>query len=218
MLDNFLAGESAGAIATRILIVEDDPEQAAELKNLLQKMAFRCRLPKTRRPGSVIISDVRAGFVISGSDSSRPERLWEICERMKQWNDAVPVLVLTEITLDAPATWRLAVVPTDISLDGTTSAFLFKEPDQRYRQVWERTHWEVRRATTTVDYAAAGWRNSNSVRTQGRTMAAPRLRGSAGRTVSPARTRGKGPASDPDWLPETSCGRLRSQGTLWRSF
>jgi hypothetical protein len=41
MLDQFAAGESAGAIAHRILVVENDADQAADLRNLLREQGWR---------------------------------------------------------------------------------------------------------------------------------------------------------------------------------
>ena len=98
MLDEFAAGESAGAIAHRILVVEHDGDQAAELRNLLQQHGFQVQTAKDGGQAHSALQMYKPDFVIM--ELLLPgETGFEICDRFKQRNAQIPVLVLTEITL-----------------------------------------------------------------------------------------------------------------------
>lgn len=86
------------AIANFILVVEDDEEEAAFLKDFLEKRKFRVTIAKDggqaqatfvmRKPDLVILDLILPG-----------ESGFEVCVRMKQANSTIPVLVLSAIDL-----------------------------------------------------------------------------------------------------------------------
>ncbi|MEX0715400.1 MAG: response regulator [Planctomycetaceae bacterium] len=87
-----------GQLACRILLIEDDPEQAAALKDALARHHYAVSIARdggqaqaafTMRQPDVVILDL----MLPGESG------FEICERLKQTNDAVPILVLTVIDL-----------------------------------------------------------------------------------------------------------------------
>jgi len=173
MLDNFLAGESAGAIATRILIVEDDPEQAAELKNLLQENGFQVQTAKDGGQAQSSFQMYKPDFVIL--DLILPGQSgFEICERMKQWNDAVPVLVLTEITLDDARCLAKRVGADGYLTKPYNSAFLLSHIHEIAQEVWERTHLGTSAGDNRIRFRCrCGKKFKLSQRHRGRAMTCP---------------------------------------------
>ena len=173
MLDNFLAGESAGAIATRILIVEDDPEQAAELKNLLQENGFQVQTAKDGGQAQSSFQMYKPDFVIL--DLILPGQSgFEICERMKQWNNAVPVLVLTEITLDDARSLATRVGADGYLTKPYNPAFLLSQINEIAQEVWERTHLGNAVSDDRIRFRCrCGKKFKLSQRHRGRTMTCP---------------------------------------------
>ena len=66
MLDQFAAGESAGAIAHRILVIENDADQAAELRDLLQEHGFQVQTAKDGGQAHSALQMYKPDFVITG--------------------------------------------------------------------------------------------------------------------------------------------------------
>ncbi|MHC4880319.1 MAG: response regulator transcription factor [Planctomycetota bacterium] len=174
MLDQFLAGESAGAIATRILVVEDDADQAAQLRDLLQENGYQVRTAKDGGQAHSSFQMYKPDFVILDLILPGGESGFEICERMKQWNEAVPVLVLTEITLD-----DARGLATRVGADGYMTkpydpAFLLSQITEIAQEVWERTHLGQSGAKDRVRFQCrCGKKFKLSQRHRGRTMTCP---------------------------------------------
>jgi DNA-binding response OmpR family regulator len=136
---DLMAVDSPGAIAHRILVVEDDAETAGWLKSLLEEHGFRVTIAKDGGQAQSSFVMHRPDFVIL--DLILPgESGFEICERLKQTDEGVPIMVLSAIDmLDSRA------LAERVGADG----YLIKpvDPDEllmRIReivqQVWERTH------------------------------------------------------------------------------
>lgn len=130
---------SSRAIANRILLVEDEKETAEFLKELLESKGYRVVVAKDggqahsafamHKPDLVILDLILPG-----------ESGFEICERMKQNEAAVPVLILSAIEL--PDARRLA---TRVGADAyMTKPFdpneLLAEITRVAEEVWEKTH------------------------------------------------------------------------------
>lgn len=101
--DRMATDESArlkpsGAVAHQILIVEDEPEFAASLKSLLESKGFRVAIAKDGGQAQTTFVMFKPDFVLL--DVILPgESGFEICERLKQTNDSIPVVILSAIQL-----------------------------------------------------------------------------------------------------------------------
>ena len=87
------------ALAHQILVVEDDPDTAAFMKELLEKFRYRVTIAKDGGQAHSSFVMHRPDFVIL--DLILPgESGFEICSRMKQSDKTVPVLILSVIDMD----------------------------------------------------------------------------------------------------------------------
>lgn len=164
---------AAGAVAHQILLVEDDQESATFLKDYLQRRGFRVAVAKDggqahstfvmRKPDFVIVDLILPG-----------ESGFEICERMKQTDDSVPVLVLSVI--DMPDARDLA---DRVGADG----YLTKpvEPDQLIEsiraiseRVWQQTHTDRPKQEKRIRFTCrCGKRFKVSPMHRGKTLTCP---------------------------------------------
>lgn len=93
-----MAGTTAGATAHRILLVEDDPESAEVLRSILEHNGCRVTVATDggqaqsafvmRKPDFVILDLILPG-----------ESGYEICERFKQTDETIPVLIVSAIDM-----------------------------------------------------------------------------------------------------------------------
>jgi two-component system, OmpR family, response regulator len=127
------------AIANFILLVEDDEEEAAFLKDFLEKRKYRVTIAKDGGQAQATFVMRKPDFVIL--DLILPgESGFEVCVRMKQANSTIPILMLTAI--DLPEARALA---DRVGADGyLTKPFDPDELIQRIQQVavrtWEKAH------------------------------------------------------------------------------
>ena len=90
---------STRAIAHQILLVEDDEDTATFIKELLEKFRYRVTVAKDGGQAHSTFVMHKPDFVIL--DLILPgESGFEICERMKQSDESVPVLILSAIEMD----------------------------------------------------------------------------------------------------------------------
>jgi len=173
MLDEFAAGETAGAIAHRILVVEDDPPQAAQLRNLLQEHGYLVQLAKDGGQAQSGFQMYKPDFVIL--DLILPGQSgFEICERMKQWNESVPVLILTEITLDDARKLAERVGADGYMTKPYTPSVLIGQIQEIAQVVWDRTHLKQPHDAGRVRFLCrCGKRFKVSSRHRGRTLTCP---------------------------------------------
>lgn len=130
---------STRAIANQILLVDDEKDTTAFLKELLESKGYRVIVAKDggqahsafamHKPDLVILDLILPG-----------ESGFEICERMKQMESGVPILVLSAIEL--PDAKSLA---KRVGADGyLTKPFdpneLLEEIVRVAESVWEKTH------------------------------------------------------------------------------
>lgn len=124
-----------------VMVVEDDPDSAEVLKAALEHEGFKVRLAKDGGQAQATFVMQKPDFVIL--DLILPgESGFEICERLKHTDDAIPVLIVTGI--DLPESRELA---RKVGADGyLTKPFKPAELVARMREiaskVWERTHSE----------------------------------------------------------------------------
>lgn len=124
-----------------IMVVEDDAESADLLKSILERQGFKVRIAKDGGQAQATFVMQKPDFVIL--DLILPgESGFEICERLKHTDDAVPVLIVTAIDLDEARELALKV-----GADGyMTKPYQPDELIARIREiankVWEKTHLE----------------------------------------------------------------------------
>ena len=131
-----------GAIAHRVLIVEDDQDNAESLKQLLQKHGFEVLTARDAGQAHSTIAMRGPDFVILDLILSG-ESGFEVCERIKHGNAELPVLVLSVI--DMPDARNLAA---RVGADG----YLTKpvERDELLAKIaeiaqerWEKSHLDA---------------------------------------------------------------------------
>lgn len=130
---------SSRAIANSILLVEDERDTADFLKELLESKGYRVVVAKDGGQAHSAFAMHKPDFVIM--DLILPgESGFEICERMKQKESGIPVLILSAIEL--PDARSLA---KRVGADGyLTKPFdpneLLEEITNIAERVWEQTH------------------------------------------------------------------------------
>jgi DNA-binding response OmpR family regulator len=161
------------AIANFILLVEDDEEEAAFLKDFLEKRKFRVTIAKDGGQAQATFVMRKPDFVIL--DLILPgESGFEVCVRMKQANATIPVLVLTAI--DLPEARALADrVGAD---DYLTKPF---DPDELVKRIqdvaqrsWEKTHNDQGKEDKRIRFACrCGKRFKVSPQHRGKMISCP---------------------------------------------
>jgi two-component system, OmpR family, response regulator len=161
------------AIANFILLVEDDEEEAAFLKDFLEKRKYRVTIAKDGGQAQATFVMRKPDFVIL--DLILPgESGFEVCVRMKQANSSIPVMVLTAI--DLPEARALADrVGAD---DYLTKPFDPEELQRRIQTValrtWERSHNEQGRDEKRIRFACrCGKRFKVSPQHRGKMISCP---------------------------------------------
>ena len=88
------------AIVNRILVVEDDRDEAEFLKTFLQQRKFTVEIARDAGQAQSAFTMHLPDFVIC--DVILPNNVsgFEVCERMKRNDSAVPVLMLSAIDMD----------------------------------------------------------------------------------------------------------------------
>lgn len=173
MLDPLVAGEAANAIAHRILVVENDQPQAAELKNLLQEHGFQVQIAKDGGQAHSSFQMYKPDFVILAL-MIPGETGFEICERMKQKNDTVPILVLTEIDFEDARKLARRVGADGYMTKPYAAAMLVSQISEIAQSVWERTHLKEPNDQGRVRFnCRCGKKFKVSDRHRGRTLTCP---------------------------------------------
>ncbi len=88
-----------GAIIHRVLIVEDDPDEREFLKGFLTRKRYDVDVARDGGQAHSAFTMHQPDFVILDLILAR-ESGFEVCERMKQINQNIPILILTAIDMD----------------------------------------------------------------------------------------------------------------------
>jgi DNA-binding response OmpR family regulator len=128
-----------GSIAHQILVVEDDVDTAEFLKVLLEEHGYRVTIAKDggqaqssfvmRKPDFVILDLILPG-----------ESGFEICERMKQWEKNVPIIVLTGIDSEESRDLATRVGADDYLTKPFDTELLLEKIPYIAQKVWEKSH------------------------------------------------------------------------------
>lgn len=137
------------AVVHQILLVEDDVNNAAALKSLLESHRYQVTVARDGGQAHAAFVMRKPDFVILDVMLPGAETGFEICERFKQSEKSVPVLFLTAIDLDDARELALRV-----GCDGyLTKPFEPRELlaliPQIADRVWMQTHGQVPAAAET---------------------------------------------------------------------
>jgi two-component system OmpR family response regulator len=156
-----------------VLIVEDDPEAAEFMKGQLERHHVKVRIAKDGGQAQATFSMHKPDFVIL--DLILPgESGFEICERFKSADAAVPVLVVSE--MDREDSRELAQrVGADgyltKPLDPQSLVEMVREIAER---VWQKTHGDAEVDTTRIRFTCVcGKKFKVSSTHRGKTLTCP---------------------------------------------
>lgn len=164
----------AVALAHQILLVEDEAESAEFLKGLLEARGYSVTVAKDGGQAHAAFSMRRPDFVIL--DVILPgESGFEICERIKQVEESVPVLMLTAIDMNESRD-----LATRVGADGyMTKPFdpneLFEAITEISEAVWQRSHMSQPAETGRIRFACrCGKKFKVSPTHRGKSLTCPR--------------------------------------------
>lgn len=128
------------AIIHRILVVEDDRDQATALKALLEKNRFTVEIAKDAGQAHVGYTMHLPDFVIL--DVMLPNNIsgFEVCEKMKRHDPNVPILMVSAIDLDDARELAKRVGADGYLLKPYDHDFLLREIKRVGEFVWRRKH------------------------------------------------------------------------------
>jgi two-component system, OmpR family, response regulator len=122
-----------------VLLVEDDPEPAALVKQALERNHVTVRIAKDGGQAQASFTMHRPDLVIL--DLILPgESGFEICERLKHVDETVPVLVLSAIDMDDSRELAARVGADGYLCKPVAPEQLLTSIKEVAEQVWQRTH------------------------------------------------------------------------------
>ena len=178
MAINEIHSELTSSIVNHILVVEDEQDTAFFLKTLLEEHAYSVTLAKDGGQAHSSFGMHKPDFVIL--DLIMPQESgFEICERMKQKENEVPILILTAI--DSPESRQLA---NRVGADGyLVKPFDTEELLELIKEisddVWKHAHSETTSSTADKHihfFCSCGKRIKVKVKHRGRTLTCPTCR------------------------------------------
>jgi len=129
--------------AHSILIVEDDAQMATELKAFLTGRGFRITVAKDGGQAQANFTMHRPDFVLL--DLILPgESGYEICDRMKQIDEAVPIVVLSVIDMEDSRDLAFRVGANDYLTKPFDPDNLVDTIHEVSERVWQATHGDVK--------------------------------------------------------------------------
>ncbi|MGE3182932.1 MAG: response regulator transcription factor, partial [Phycisphaerae bacterium] len=152
MASDELSRSTTGAVAHRIMLVEDDAATAEFLKEILEKRGYSVSIAKDGGQAQSTFVMRKPDFVLL--DIMLPgESGFEICERMKQIEENVPVIMLSVIELD-----ESRALATKVGADGYMTKpvdpdQLIAEIERIAQRVWERTHLDQPKEEKRIRFA-----------------------------------------------------------------
>lgn len=164
---------SSGAIAHRVLIVDQDAEFAAAVRELLERNGYDVR---TAKDGG----QAQSGFVMRQPDFVILELIlpgesgFEVCERLKQTNAETPVLILSVIDMDDARDLAKRVGADGYLTKPVQSDVLLAAIRDTAEEVWQRVHSDQPREEGRVRFeCACGKRFKVSVSHRGKSLTCP---------------------------------------------
>ncbi len=163
-----------GAVAHQILIVEDDAETAQQLKAVLEENRFSVNIAKDggqaqsnfvmRRPDFIILDLILPG-----------ESGFEICERFKQKDETVPILILSVIDMEDSRNLAMRIGADGYMTKPYDPNELVEQIQSIAEQVWERSHSEKKEQENRIRFACVcGKKFKVSSMHRGKTLTCPK--------------------------------------------
>ncbi|MFK7779508.1 MAG: response regulator [Gimesia sp.] len=175
MAANEMRLDMTGSIVNHVLVVEDEEDTAFFIKKLLEENSYRVTIAKDGGQAHSVFSMHKPDFVIL--DLIIPhESGFEICERMKQEESRVPILIVTAI--DAPESRQLA---SRVGADGYLlkpfqPAELLELIKEISNDLWEQQHLppsKVNAEERIHFFCSCGKKLKVRTKHRGRTMTCP---------------------------------------------
>ena len=160
------------AITESVLIVDDDPEDVQVLRDLLTERGYYVRTAKDGGQAHSSFTMHRPDFVIL--DLILPgESGFELCERLKERDETVPILVLSVIDMDDARDLAQRVGADGYLTKPFDPEELLAMVAEIASRVWDRHHEEPAREQRIRFQCQCGKRFKVSPVHRGRTMTCP---------------------------------------------
>ena len=168
-----LSRSTGGAVAHRIMVVEDDAKSAEFIKELLEERGYSVAIAKDggqaqttfvmRKPDFVILDVILPG-----------ESGFEICERMKQIDENIPVMFLSVIELEDARSLARRVGADGFMAKPFDPDELVAQIESIAQKVWEKTHLEQPKEERRIRFSCrCGKRFKVSPMHKGKTLTCP---------------------------------------------
>lgn len=173
MSGTFIDSQFAGSLAHRILVVEDDLDQAQVVKELLQEHGYQVQIAKDGGQAHSAMNMHRPDLVLM--DLIIPgESGFEICDRIKQKDDSIPVLIVTAIEMDDARDLALRVGADGYLTKPYDPQRLLEMIPEIAEQVWQRSHGGKPKEESRIRFSCrCGKRFKMSPQHRGRTLSCP---------------------------------------------
>ena len=173
MVSDELSRSTHGAVAHRIMVVEDDVESADFIKELLEKRGYSVAIAKDGGQAQTTFVMRKPDFVIL--DVMLPgESGFEICERMKQTDESIPVLFLSVIELEDARSLARRVGADGFMTKPFDPDELVKQIESIAQRVWEKIHLEQPKEERRIRFSCrCGKRFKVSPIHKGKTLTCP---------------------------------------------
>ncbi|MBS0263630.1 MAG: response regulator transcription factor [Planctomycetes bacterium] len=140
--DSGLDPRLAPAIVHHILVVEDDRDEAAFLKTLLEREKYDVTLAKDAGQAHSMFVMKKPDFVILDLILPGTETGWEVCERLKTAEKFVPILILSAIELEDSRNLATRVGADAYLTKPFDPTELLAAIKSTAEEVWRRSHTE----------------------------------------------------------------------------
>lgn len=174
-LDHAAGSIGVGAVTHHILLVEDQPDEAAALKRALEEHHFQVSVAKDggqahasfvmRKPDFVVLDLILPG-----------ESGFEVCQHMKQTNPNVPVLIYSQIDMTDARKLAERVGADGYLVKPAPTETIVQMIHGISDRVWQRTHHQASPAheTERVRFnCACGKRFKVSAAHRGKSLSCP---------------------------------------------
>jgi DNA-binding response OmpR family regulator len=171
--DEFISRQLTQVVVHQILVVEDDADTAQFLKTLLEKQGYQVSIAKDggqaqstfvmRKPDFVILD-----LILPGQSG------FEICERFKQAEKSVPILILSAIELDDARDLAQRVGSDGYLTKPFEPAVLLVKIREIADQVWRQTHSEQATDSQVRFFCRCGKKFKVSQSHRGKSLTCPK--------------------------------------------
>ncbi len=173
MTPDELNRSTPGAVAHRILLVEDDETTASSIKEFLERHDYSVVIARDGGQAQATFVMRKPDFVILDIILST-ESGFEICERMKQTDENVPILMLSVIELEDSRSLAARVGADGYLTKPIDNNVLLRKIEEIAQIVWEKTHLDQPREERRIRFSCrCGKRFKVSPVHRGRTLTCP---------------------------------------------